>query len=201
MVIINVPESKHCPVSSDCRLLIAKTGPQCHKNVIGKFFDVENPPSDVKCLCCYECIKTHSDSGCSSCTQFLNTFLPLKTSLKLSKSVSSEVKCALLELFDAMAVKQVKVEDDLELSPTNFVSDLIKVIDEIKRATDIVDTWHVSLDLAIKVFSTLNDVLYGEDLSDYSDSDSSDESEVDVFDEDANSSEDDINEIVLPDIF
>ena len=44
-----------------------------------------------------------------SCEQFLSTFFPLKSSLKLSKSVSAELKEAIMELFNVMNVKEVKV--------------------------------------------------------------------------------------------
>ena len=92
-----------------------------------------------------------------------------------------------------MSVKELKVESDLVLSTTNFINDFIKVIDEVKTASDIVRIWHVSTDVAGRVFSTLHDVLYGdEDLFDSSGS-STDESE-DIFDEDSESTDDDDTE-------
>ena len=197
--VTSLSEAKHCPVTSDCRMLITKTASQCHKQVVGKFFDEDYPSSVDRCVCCYVCIKSHAEEGCSSCKEFLETFFPPANSFKLSKSVSSELRFALLELFEAMSVKQVKVENDLALSITSFVADFIKVIDEVKNASDIVHIWHVSSDVASKVFSTLNDVLYGEELYDSAGS-STDEYE-DVSDEDSESTDDDIDRLTSLEIF
>ena len=42
------------------------------------------------------------------------------------------------ELFEAMDLKEVKVEDDLSMSTSSFLTDFIHMIDEIKRPSDIV---------------------------------------------------------------
>ena len=110
-----------------------------------------------------------------------------------------------MELFDAMAVKEVKVEQNLVLTTKNFINDFVKVIDEVKAAADIVRIWHVDFDLSSKLFSTLTDVLYGDALSD-TEASSSDESEdveddEDVLDDDSDSSNDEIDRLSLLDIF
>ena len=172
-----------------------KGGSQCHKKIIGKFFDEDIPSSDNMCVCCYHCIKFHAEGSCSSCKEFLDTFFPTRSILKLSKSVSSELRCALKELFAAMSVKELKVESQLCLTISSFVNDFIKIVDEIKTEADIVHNWHVSSDVASKVFSTLNDVLYGEDFSDSSGS-SAEEAE-DVYDEETDSSDDEDDDSYL----
>ena len=52
--------------------------------------------------------------------------------------MSSELKMACEELFEAMDLKEVKVEDDLSMSTSSFLTDFIHMIDEIKRPSDIV---------------------------------------------------------------
>ena len=187
-------ESKHCPSTSDCRSLITKDGSVCHKKIIGKFYDEEISPSDPPCLCCYVCIKSHAEA-CSSCSQFLATFFPDRSNRKLSKSVSSELRAALKELFSAMGMKEVKVESNLTLGISSFICDFIKIIDEIKSVSDIIHNWHVGSDVALKVYSTLNDVLYGDDCSsdssECSGSESEEDENEDVLDEDTSSSDDD----------
>ena len=162
-------ESKHCPSSSDCRALIEKDGSMCHRKVIGKFYDEEVSPNEIVCTCCYICIKAHAQESCSECKQFLDTFFPVRSSCKLSRSVSNELKCALKELFAALSLKEVKVEANLCLTVSNFISDFIKVMDEIQSFADIVRIWHVSPDVAGKVMSIVREVLHGDE--EYSDSD------------------------------
>ena len=94
------------------------------------------------CQCCYVCIKLHSkDFACSSCTHFLNSYFPVRSALKLSKSVSSELKGALLDLFSVMSINELKVESNLSLGVLSFIGDFIKVVDEIKTDTDIVNNY------------------------------------------------------------
>ena len=179
-------EAKHCPVSSECRKFIDKTVSYCHKQIIANCFDVQCTPVE-KCHCCYPCIKSHADDDCLNCMEFLKTFLPAKTNLKLSKSVAAELKLALKELFHAVTMREVKVEDGLTVSVDSFIADFVKMIDEVKADSDIARMWHVKPDVASWVFSTLNEVLYGgEELSDKASS--SDESEDFL---DAESSSDD----------
>ena len=160
----------------------------CHKKIIGKFYDEDIPPCDNPCICCYVCIKPHAVlSDCSTCSEFLATFFPDRSSFKLSKSVTAELRFALKELFAAMSVKELKVENNLHLGISNFVDDFIKVIDEVKTDADIIDNWHISPAIASKVFSTLKNVLHGDELSDSDASESSVEDE-DSFDEEEDNS-------------
>ena len=134
--------------------------------ILGKFFNQEVTDTVHKCVCCYVCINSHAEEDCSVCRDFLETFLPTISSRALSKPVSAELRCALKELFNVMAVKEIKVESSLSLGIENFVNDVLKVVDELKTEEDIVQSWHVSEKIAKKVFSTLDDVLYGEECSD-----------------------------------
>ena len=86
-----------------------------------------------------------------------------------------------------MSVKELKVENNLHLGISNFVDDFIKVIDEVKSDADIVNNWHISPAIASKVFSTLKNVLHGDELSDSDASESSVEDE-DSFDEEEDNS-------------
>ena len=194
LVIIELfPESKHCPASSECRKLIDKNLKKCHKQIIATCFDVQEPPCETKCQCCYPCIRSDADDGCLNCIEFLNTFLPRKTNLKLSKSVTAELKQALHELFKSVSAKEVKVEDDLVVSCDSFLSDFLKMIDEVKTDTDIVKMWHIKPELASSIFATMNEVLYADgELS--SEESSGDESE-DVLDESSESSEDEVEDV------
>ena len=112
------------------------------------------------CQCCYNCIKAHSDGGCQDCLRFLEKFFPATSKLKVSKSVARELKSALAELFEEMDLSIVQVEGRLELDCCSFIRDICRMLDEIKSGGDIVSFWHVSTDLAMKVFS---EVIFGED--------------------------------------
>ena len=81
------------------------------------------------------------------------------------KSVASELKNALNELFEVLSVKCIKVETSLEISCADFIRDLMRVIDEIKSAVDIVRLWHIDLQLAVQVFDVVQEVLFEEDTS------------------------------------
>ena len=143
----------------------------------------------AKCYCCYPCVKKDAEDGCSDCRELLDTFLPQKSSLKLSKKVSSELKSALGELFAAMDVKDVAVENNLLMSVSSFVPDITKLVDEIKAASDISSIWHTSSEVASKVFETMEEVLYGEDLAIESEDSSDSSEEGDEFDVDSESSD------------
>ena len=199
-------ESKHCPITSDCRALLVKGSLECHRKILGKFFDQEILDTVDKCVCCYACIHSHAEEGCSSCRDFHETFFPTRSSPRLSKPVSAELRCALKELFTVMAVKEIKVESSLSLGIANFVNDVVKVVDELKTEEDISQRWHVSEEIARKVFSTLNDVLYGEECSDSSGS-SEEEEELEEYSEDvideeeSDSSSDEENECESLELF
>ena len=193
-IICRVSESKHCPPSSECRELISKP-PKCQTKIILQQFGVDwtDEFDLISCKCCYNCIKTHSEGGCQECEQFLERFCTEVTQVKLSKSVASELKEALAELFMAMELRYIKVEFQLEVDCKDFTQDLLRCVDEIRNPSDIVRFWHVESDLAAKVFSVLYDVLFGGD-EEYS----SDEGDVEPEDSDFDSDdEEDASSIEL----
>ena len=175
-------EAKHCPPFSDCRRFIDNVSSCCHRQIIAGCFDVPLPDSQ-KCNCCYVCIKTHADGGCLNCVEFLKIFFPSKKNIKLAKSVASELELALQELFKTIGMKEVQVEDNLSVSVDSFITDMIKMIDEISQAEDIEKLWHLKPDLSSWIFSTINEVVHDADefleeadISDVSE-DSTDDSE------------------------
>ena len=194
-IIILYPEAKHCPVTSDCRELIRKSGTICHRATLCKFFDKEHSPEDAKCFCCYVCIKIHADEGCCDCRELLDTYMPAKSSLKLSKTVSAELKGALRELFEVMGVKKLQVESDLAMSTSSFLKDFVKNVDEIKISEDISRIWHLGSEMASSIFSILEEVLCGEEM--VAESDGSTDSNEDESDDDSDSSFDDTS-LVIP---
>ena len=113
-----------------------------------------------RCKCCYNCIRRDSQDGCQDCNLFLDRFFPKVSKVKMTKTVSSEIKEALSELFSVCEISYIKVENKLEVSCNNFIGDLLKVVDELKQPSDIVRFWHIETDLAVKVFSVLYDVLF-----------------------------------------
>ena len=123
--------------------------------------------------------------------------MPQKSSLKLSKKVSSELKSALHELFEAMDVKDVAVKNNLLMSVSSFVPDLTKLVDEIKAASDISRIWHTSSEVARKVFETMEEVLHGEDLAIETDDSSDSSEEEDEYDVDSESSDADDDTLPL----
>jgi hypothetical protein len=165
----------------------------CHRLQIGKFFDVESTFVGSSCHCCFVCIKLHSEEGCKSCQEFLSVFFPPKVTLKLSKSVSEELKEALVDLFQAMDITQVRVENDLAVTIGSFCSDFTRMVDEVKSASDIERIWHVHTKIARGVFAILEEVLFGDgEPSDPVQNESSEDSggEEDNFDEAPNSTDD-----------
>ena len=94
--------------------------------------------------------------------------------------MKSELKAALGELFEAMGISKIKVESELEVDYLSLVNDLVKVIDELKSSEDICRLWHINQELSCKMFSVIQDVIFGnkDDLSSSdNDSDESDEKE------------------------
>jgi hypothetical protein len=79
--------------------------------------------------------------------------------VKLNKSVKSELRSGLWDLFDALEICTLMVENTLELAVSSFVEDFIKTVDEITEPGDIVKHWHISFDMAQNIFSILNDVM------------------------------------------
>ena len=67
------------------------------------------------------------------------------------------------ELFEAMDLKEVKVEDDLSMSTSSFLTDFIHMIDEIKGPSDIVQLWHVDGTIADQMYDVMQEVICCED--------------------------------------
>ena len=114
--------------------------------------------------------------------------------MKVSKSVASELKEALGELFEAMELKSIMVEGKLEIDCLSFTLDLLRVLDEIRESDDIVKLWHIDAELSVRVFSVLYDVLFGGDEEDVQAGDNSEDEEDlaetdDTDDEDVSSME------------
>ena len=52
------------------------------------------------------------------------------------------------------------MEDELEVNTDSFIKDLIKMLDEIKVAGDIVEMWHIDPRVAEKVFDIFKEVIF-----------------------------------------
>ena len=139
-----------------------------------RFFDETFISDMVKCFCCFSCIRNHSDEGCSRCTGFIQTYFTQNTKTKVSKAAVTDLTDALEELFDALKMNTILVEDELEVSTAAFIKDFKKNRDEIKAAADIVDMWHVDCEVAEKVFQIFDEVVFGDQVS-FIESDSVDE--------------------------
>ena len=101
---------------------------------------------------------------------------------KVSKAAATDLTDALEELFEALQIDTILVEDELEVSTASFIKDFMKNLDEIKAAADIVDMWHTDSGVAEKVFTTFEEVIFGgqdsiienDTVSEETDSDSDD---------------------------
>ena len=106
--------------------------------------------------------------------------------MKFNKSVKSELRSGLCDLFDALEIGTILVEETLEMTVSSFTEDFIKAVDEITEPGDIVKLWHISLEMAQNIFSVFNDVMNSqpgylicEDREDPEEFDSFDESSSD----------------------
>ena len=52
------------------------------------------------------------------------------------------------------------VEGELEVKTASFIKDLLKMLDEIKTANDIVEMWHIDPQVADKVFDIFQEVIF-----------------------------------------
>ena len=107
-------------------------------------------------------MRQHRDSGCKECDEFLESFFPQKSKLKITKSVAADLKEALEELFTALKMDYLLVESELEVKTQNFIKDFIKMCDEVKTEQSIVDMWHIDPLVAEKLFMLFNEVIFGE---------------------------------------
>ena len=147
----------------------------------------DNYKSEVpKCSCCYACILTHSEGGCLTCLDFFKKFFPENKIKKMSKSLVSELKEAMSDLFCALDLKKVMIENSMEVTSVSFTKDFIKNIDEVKTEEDIVRIWHIEPLIAKKIYLLLNDVLNGAADINYSSDEESEASEAsEASDEDS----------------
>ena len=74
------------------------------------------------------------------------------------------MKCALTDLFSALELSNIRVENDLSLDCKSFIKDLLRVVDEVHCSQDIVRFWHIDKSVAVKIFSVLQSVLEDDDL-------------------------------------
>ena len=161
---ILVSESKHCPSTSDCRDLITKPLPICQTKTLIQMFDKDVNVQLEECSCCFGCIHRHSNEGCLVCLNFIHRYFPSAASNKHKKSVYDEMKCALTDLFSALELSNIRVENDLSLDCKSFIKDLLRVVDEVQCSQDIVRLWHIDKSVAVKIFSVLQSVLEDDDL-------------------------------------
>ena len=80
----------------------------------------------------------------------------------MKKSVAKELDTALIEMFSAMKISSLKVENNLSLDISNFIKDLKKTLDEIHSAKDIAQCWHISKRVAEHVFAVIKEVVFGD---------------------------------------
>ena len=126
-------------------------------------------------------MKKHSVNGCNRCSIFLDKFFPHSPKLKVNKSVKAELMESIEELFTALKVDNVMIENELEVTVASFAADFIKMCDEIKSDKDIVELWHIDPEIASKLFDLFNEVVFG--ILDIVTYDQDSESDSDVLDE------------------
>lgn len=64
------------------------------------------------------------------------------------------------ELFTALNMETLLVENELKVSSKNFIKDFIKMSDEIKTEQDIVDMWHINPAVAHPIFLLFTEVVF-----------------------------------------
>ena len=106
-------------------------------------------------------MKQHSTNGCEKCDTFLNKFFPADSYLKVRKSVVSELREALEELFGALRTEFLLLENEVEISSRSFIKDFIKMSDEVRSEKDIIEIWHVDPTTAFNIFMVFEEVLFG----------------------------------------
>ena len=124
-----------------------------------RFFDSCYEEEGPSCTCCYQCIKRHGENGCPDCSQFIATYFTKYCKRKIKRSTSADIKTALKELFEALGIEKIMVENSLEIPPHSFIKDFIHMCDEIHGAMDIVDLWHIDVSLAADVYKLYIDIL------------------------------------------
>ena len=98
--------------------------------------------------------------GCIDCHSFLETYIPA-TGVKKSKSVKKLLVEAMVELFAAIAVDKLMIDDEYPVSSVSFIRDFLKLTDEINSATDLVEIWHIDYAIANQIYSLFTEVICG----------------------------------------
>ena len=151
-----------------------------------KLFDDNFVSEAPSCVCCYSCMKQHSLDGCDKCSTFLAKFFPLNQKVKVSKSVGAELKESIVELFGAMGMDSVLIENELKVTVSSFANDFLKMTDEFKTKEDIVGLWHIDPIVAGKLFDLFNEVVFGV-LDDYQENSGESDTDSDILDESTDS--------------
>ena len=152
-----------------------------------KLFDDTFVSEAPKCVCCYSCMNQHRLNGCDRCSTFLAKFFPLNQKVKVTKSVGAELKESIVELFGAMGMDSVLIENELKVTISSFAKDFLKMADELKTKEDIVELWHIDPIVAEKLFNLFNEVVFGVLDDAYNDNREESDSESDVIDESSDS--------------
>ena len=133
--------------------------PKCQTQCLFRYFDSDFNADMAPCVCCYSCIARDAENGCNSCTTFLETYLPKRTSKVRSRSLRKGLKSAILELFEGLGISTIEIETRLSQDVENFASDFVKVYDEIDNPSTIQSLWHIPEDLANDLFNVSSEFL------------------------------------------
>ena len=101
------------------------------------------------------------------------------------------LKKSLSELFRSLDMDFLQIDNCLAIPTQNFIEDLLKVLDEIRTANDIADTWHIPAEVACKIQSVIDEILGHGEQDTASDIDSDESTDCEDFDCIASSSSDD----------
>ena len=69
------------------------------------------------------------------------------------------LKEGLSELFIDLECETLMVEDCLEIKVDDFITDFMRMVDEIKCKEDIVEMWHIHLDIAEEIFQLFYEIV------------------------------------------
>ena len=91
-----------------------------------------------------------------------------------------------MELFGAMGMDSVMIENELKVTVTSFAKDFLKMTDELKSKDDIVGLWHIDPIVAGKLFDLFNEVVFGV-LDENHEASGESDSDSDILDESTDS--------------
>ena len=60
------------------------------------------------------------------CSSFLDTFIPQKSTIKVNKSVAADLTDGLKELFSALRLDHLLIENQFKVKIDNFIKDFIR---------------------------------------------------------------------------